>query len=94
MPNKFVIFSALFLVTGVVCFVIAAFAYHSLQNVYEVFAYYGANEKMYLSNPEIAEMIFNLKYGIVKFLVFGIISWGLSLFFYLKRNSKLFNIEK
>ncbi len=79
----------LLLFVGLVCFGISGYVYMTLQNFYETFAYYGiSDENLYLSE-KVAKTIFDLKYGIVKFLIFGIIAWLISLFLFIKSRKKV-----
>ncbi len=55
----------------------------------ETFSYYGLKEKDYLTNADTATTFANLKFGIVKFFILGIIAWFLSLIFFLKRRNKV-----
>ncbi len=87
--NRFLLVSLLLLLIGLFCFGIALYSYWTLQNMYEIFAYYGAGEKVFLEDAEIARTLFNLKFGIIKFLTFGLIAWVVGLIFFVKRNNKL-----
>jgi hypothetical protein len=55
----------------------------------KTFSNYGISEKNYLTNPEVAEMFWNLKFGIVKFLLGTASLWllGFLLFFAAKRKA-------
>jgi len=59
------------------------------QDLHETFSCYGLKEKDYLANANTAATFANLKFGIIKFSIFGVIAWLLSLIFFLKRKNKV-----
>lgn len=82
--KKFHIWTIIFFLGGVVSFGIALFAYHSYQDYLAVLAYYGISEETYLKTDKIAEVIFNFKFGIIKYTFFGFIAWIIGIYFLLK----------
>lgn len=85
--NKFILVSIFLVVVGLVFFSLAIYSYYSLQNVLDLFSYYGMQEKDLSLSKDVSETIFNLKFGIVKFSVLGLLAWILGIIFYLKRNN-------
>lgn len=80
----------LFLLIGFICFGVSGYVFVTLQNFYKTFAYYGISDENLYLNENVAEIIFNLKYGIIKYLLFGITAWLVSLFLVTK-SRKRFN---
>lgn len=72
-------------VGSIICFGIAGFVYRTYLNIFNTFAYYGVAEKNIYSNPEILDTIANLKFGIIKFTILGILGIIFGLFFLLKK---------
>lgn len=78
--NRFRLLSLILFVAGLIFFGLAGFSYRTLQRFYEIFSYYGVNEQQLLaSNDDAAQTIFQLKFGIVKFLALGVVAWLVSI---------------
>lgn len=86
--NKFLLVSIFLFLAGFLSFSLAIYSYYSLQNVIGVFSYYGLQEKDLSLSKDVAETIFNLKFGIVKFSILGLLAWILGIIFYWKRSKK------
>ena len=87
--NKFIIISISLLILGIFFFGIAGYCYWTILDLHESFGYYGLEEKDYLLSANVSETLANLKYAIVKFLIFGMTAWILGFVFFLKRNKKV-----
>lgn len=83
--NKIKLISVLMISGSVICFGIAGYVYRTYLNVLNTFAYYGLPEKDYEKYPEIMTTLFNLKFGVVKFSVLGVLSLLIGLFLLLKK---------
>jgi len=87
--NKRLIISILFFAAGISFFGLAAASYQSILNLQEVFGYYGLQEKDYLLSENVGKTFANLKCGIVKFSILGIVAWILGIGFFLKQKNKV-----
>ncbi len=87
--NKFLIISIILLVIGLFFFGFAGYCYWTIRDMQETFAYYGIGENTYLSNAKTAPTFLNLKFGIVKFSILGLVSWVLAVVFFIKRKSNI-----
>ncbi len=81
--NKFLIISILLLILGVVFFGIAGYFFWTIQDLRQTFTHYGINETDY--SEKIAIIFSDLRFGIIKFSIFGIISWLLAIIFFMKK---------
>ena len=84
--NKLLIISILLLIAGVLFFGIAGYCFWTIQDMRQTFAYYGINEIDY--SEKIAVAFSNLKFGIIKFSILGVVSWILATIFFVKRKVK------
>ncbi len=91
--NKFLIIAGVLLIIGAISFGIAFFCFHEIQSLKETYEYYGIRESIYMSDEETASIFFNFKFGIIKFSIFGIISWILAGVLFYKRK-KIENITQ
>jgi len=87
--NKFLIISILLIIAGLFFFGFAGYCYWTIVYLQKMYAYYGIGEKIYLSNAETATMFLNLKFGIVKFSILGLVSWLLAIILFIKIKSKI-----
>jgi hypothetical protein len=85
--NKFLIFSVLLILSGFIFFGLAWYCYSTLQWLYKEMAYYGATSVLNTPGNKIYEMAFNLKFGLVKFSILGIVAWVLGIIFFFKRKN-------
>lgn len=81
--------SILLFILGIFFFGFAGYCYWTIQNMHETFSYYRLKEKDYLTNPDTAATFANLKFGIIKFFILGVVAWFFSLIFFLKRKNKV-----
>ena len=90
--NKLLIISILLFIAGIIFFGLAGKCYQEILNLQEIFGYYGLQEKNYLSSNSVADTFTLLKFGVIKFSIFGLIAWVLGLVFFLKRNSRVLSL--
>ena len=83
--RKLKFISIILFVGSVVCFGIAIYVYQTYLNVLDTFAYYGFPEKDFDKYSEITTLLFDLKFGIIKFSVLGFLSLIGGLFLLLKK---------
>ena len=83
--NKFTIISILLLILGILFFGIAGYSYWTMIDLHKTFGYYGLEEKDYLLSEDVANTFADFKYGIVTFLVWGVIAWIAGIIFFFKR---------
>lgn len=84
--NKFSITAVILFIAGIASFAVAGYVWGTLNDLYAMLANYNL-EDQYYTNPKTAAMIFDLKFGIIKFAVLGFAFWILAIIFFLKRKS-------
>lgn len=84
----FLITSILLFVAGVIFFGLAANCYSTILNLQELLGYYGIQSDN-LTSGNAMETFAQLRFGIIKFSILGLVAWVLGLIFFVKRNNKL-----
>jgi uncharacterized membrane protein SpoIIM required for sporulation len=87
--NKFRIISIIMFIGGLACFCIAGYVYWVYLGLFKTLAYYGLPDSTAYSDPKFATTVFNLKFGIIKYIILGIIGILSGIFFSLKEIQKL-----
>ncbi len=82
--NKFFIVSILLFIVGIIFFGLAANCYRTILNLQELLGYYGIQLSK-LTSGDAVETFAQLKFGIIKFSIFGIVAWILGIVFFFKR---------
>jgi hypothetical protein len=85
--KKFSILTIILVLAGIACFSVAGYLYSTLRDYYEMFVYYNIESQL-LTNSEVRLTVYNLKFGILKFSIFGIAAWIAALMFFLRRKKR------
>lgn len=79
---------SLLLIVSLSCFGFSYYVWRQLQSFHASFEYYGLSYDVYSESPEVADTIFNFKFGIAKFLIAGIAAMAVSCWLFLRALKK------
>ena len=69
---------------GVACLGLAGYFYWTMQSMLDTFAYYGVSENSVMDHPESSRAIWNLRFGVIQFVIGGIALFTASVFVFIR----------